>query len=167
MQSCSQDLTEAITKIQEGLFVKSLFQGAERSDTVTDPRQPVSKPAASEWHRFLDELSHLCQFKVAGEDVTSVAAQASGDDTVFWIVSNTGAQAEVRRSHLEWIIVRLSSISTSIPWETERVTENVSECIFTESVRLSSTRIHNYRTTLASRLKKINSTLSPGDDQGE
>lgn len=164
-------MSDLIKKVQEGLFVKSLIQHAQPDHALSYGRPSSGdQPVVVSWHRFLDELCHLCQFKRGGDDITAMAAQQRQNGTVFWIATNTGIEPESdekrqnRRRHLTWIV---RTISTQNGWSQSQAQSNASELVFAEAVRQAPQRIENYRHRLSSLVKMIQDELENGNERGK
>lgn len=79
-------------------------RGAHRPDLVAD--RGLDGPTKL-WRNFLDQLCWLCDWEAGGDTVTSVAAQRTIEQPVFWIASNSKYRHKAR-DHLMWLFDRLN-----------------------------------------------------------
>lgn len=116
----------------------------------------------TDWHRSLDSLSWLCDFKCGGSTVTSIAVQQLARSSKFWISTN---EHHTRQSsaHLELVLAGLARLRGASASSTERVREH----ILTQSIRLSRLRVNNYCRRLANYIDAVQASGSDSSDTGQ
>lgn len=63
-------------------------------------------------HRFLDNLSWLCDYRTGGRTVSSIAVEETPQGPIYWLAANESPDKKVR-DHLERILQQLDSLASS------------------------------------------------------
>jgi OTT_1508-like deaminase len=63
-------------------------------------------------HRFLDNLSWLCDYRTGGRTVSSIALEETPQGPIYWLAANQSPNKKVR-DHLERILQQLESLASS------------------------------------------------------
>ena len=98
---------------------------------------PRSKPRRTAWHRFLDDLSYLCDAETGGKSVSSIAVQQNDDMLVFWISANGGLRRACQ--HLRWSLKQLAGCNYSQISAAETRAE-----LLGKTTEMSSRKVRNY-----------------------
>jgi hypothetical protein len=129
-----------------------------RTLTPSFGTRPVAK---TNWHRFLDYLSWLCDSKCGGQTVISIAVEWFEGTTKFWIASN-GADIDRHVAHLESLLAHLVGIQTASDQALEAATRDM----FAESITFNRLRVHDYTRKLRRYMKCIETEVCDVDDRG-
>lgn len=143
--SCTEENSQAenvVRCLHDHILAKELVQHVTVEHVISylEPGTGVPfKPQQTSWHRFLDELCHLCDFKNGGKTVRSVAVEsASNGDNIFWAAS-TYTDSAVFESHVKALLEELKKLVTR-----ESRTEQAAMAINDLSVNKASRRIKVY-----------------------
>ena len=129
-----------------------------RTLTPSFESRPVGK---TNWHRFLDYLSWLCDSKCGGRTVISIAVEWSGMTSKFWIASN-GADIDRHAEHLRSLLAQLVGLQTASDHTLEAATRD----IFAESITFNRLRVHDYTRKLRRYMKCVEAEVCSVDDRG-
>ena len=99
----AQDLDTVASDLYDSLFLQSLLQHASRSCSGSVHNVDARVDERSEWHRFLDGLCFLCDFKRAGKSVVSIGVEQGTGAAIFWITTTEFYQ-ESTECHLREIL---------------------------------------------------------------
>jgi hypothetical protein len=113
------------------------------------------------WHRFLDYLSWLCDSKCGGQTVISIAVEWSEATSKFWIASN-GANVDRHVAHLKPLLARLAGLQTASDQALEAATRD----IFAQSITFNRLRVHDYTRKLRRYMECVKAEICGGDDRG-
>ena len=102
------------------------------------------------WHKYLDQLSWLCDHKSGGQTVSSIAVQATAQGPFYWLAANLDPSTRAL-SHLEYILRELGGLHTLSPDEQQMV----EDAIVAQSISLSSERVKNYSRWLCKSVDSI------------
>lgn len=116
----------------------------------------------TDWHRSLDSLSWLCDFRCGGCTVTSIAVQQIARLSKFWISTN-GPYIGRSSKHLDLVLTGLARLRGALAIDMEKVREH----ILTESIRLSRVRVNNYCQRLANYIDAVEASGSDSSDTGQ
>lgn len=152
----SQDPSELYDDFYDTLFIQCLLQHAStsqfHSQSLSTPRKtPIIR---SDWHRFLDYLCFLCDWKCGGRGVAALGAEKAAVGTIFWLATTTTspeAQDEIQ-SHVSDIIGLLNQSIHRTTMKTGLITE-----IAQLSIARSYTRVRHYRRRLGSLIEAVRS----------
>jgi hypothetical protein len=87
----AQDLDTVASNLYNSLFLQILLQHASslHSESAHSAHSADARDdGRSEWHRFLDGLCFLCDFKRAGKSVVSIGVEQGTGRAIFWITTN-------------------------------------------------------------------------------
>lgn len=129
-----------------------------RTLTPSFGSRPVRK---TNWHRFLDHLSWLCDSKCGGQTVISIAVEWSGRTSKFWIASNS-AGVDRHVAHLKSILAKLLGLQAASDQALEAATRD----IFAESITFNRLRVHDYTRKLRRYVECVKAEVCSGDDRG-
>lgn len=62
-------------------------------------------------HRFLDDLSWLCDYRTGGRTVSSIAVEETPQGPIYWLAANESPRKKVR-DHLKRILQQLESLAS-------------------------------------------------------
>ena len=128
-------------------------------------RLPIEANCSAEsaqWHRFLDHLSWLGDYKAGGQTVTSIAAEKHTLGTTFWVANNCLQTAMVVK-HLKWVLAKLQQLID----EPTSVTV-IQQDIAVRSISFSYRRVASYKRhfyVFAQRRKSLQKS-GPGSNPG-
>jgi hypothetical protein len=137
-----------------------LYNALTLMRTLTPAFGPRPVPKTN-WHRFLDYLSWLCDSKCGGQTVISIAVERFEGTAKFWIASNS-ADIDRHAAHLESLLAHLVGIQTASDQALEAATRD----IFEESITFNRLRVHDYTRQLRRYMKFIETEVCSIDDQG-
>lgn len=141
----AQDLDTVASDLYDSLFLQSLLQHASRSHSESAHSADARVDEQSDWHRFLDGLCFLCDFKRAGKSVVSIGVEQGTCGAIFWITTTERYQ-ESTECHLREILHLL----------TKRSGESSSGCLtVAEVTRHSVERSKNRISDYAKRLERL------------
>jgi hypothetical protein len=138
---------------------KLLYNALTLMRTLTPsfgPR-PVRK---TNWHRFLDYLSWLCDSKCGGQTVISIAVEWFEGTARFWIATN-GPDIDRHVAHLESLLAHLVGIQTASDQALEAATRD----IFADSITFNRLRVHDYSRKLRRYMECIEAEVLSVDDR--
>ncbi|KAJ8610790.1 hypothetical protein MRB53_038341 [Persea americana] len=107
----------------------------------------------TEWHRFLDNLSWLCDSHRGGDTVSSIGVSQEPNIHTFWLAMNRPRLAS--EAHLVDLLAMLRKCAGTDVKQSE-----IEEAMFAKCVGFSSQRIYNYRRILVDLVKGANRQLS-------
>jgi hypothetical protein len=61
------------------------------------------------WHKFLDQISWLCDYESGGKTVSAIAVQATPQGPTYWLSTNSDPTTKAL-PHLEWVLRRLANL---------------------------------------------------------
>jgi hypothetical protein len=106
----AQDLDTVTSDLYDSLFLQSLLQHASRSHSESAHSADARVDERSDWHRFLDGICFLCDFKRAGKSVVSIGVEQGTGGAIFWITT-TELYQESTECHLREILHLLTKRS--------------------------------------------------------
>ena len=109
-------------------------------------------PKQNKWHKFLDNLAWLADYKIGGETVTAIAVEYTTNPT-FWIACNNHLSPAALQ-HIQRILSDLDQEASS---DTESASQLIRK-IARESVVLSWARVKDYG-------RRLKATMAAIDDQ--
>jgi hypothetical protein len=119
--------------------------------------RPVRK---TNWHRFLDYLSWLCDSKCGGQTVISIAVESFEGTARFWIASN-GAGVDRHVAHLKSLLARLAGLQTA----SHQGLEAAIQYLFEESITFNRLRVHDYTRKLRRYVELVEAEVCSDDDR--
>lgn len=134
----AQDLDTVTSDLYDSLFLQSLLQHASRSHSESAHGADARDDERSDWHRFLDGLCFLCDFKRAGKSVVSIGVEQGTGGAIFWITTTEFYQKSTE-CHLREILHLLTKRSDEFSSGDLTVAE-----ITRHSVERSKDRILDY-----------------------
>lgn len=138
-QSSSQvkrDFYNSITAL--ALIQHGHYENPTNNETKPWPYTRLTDP----WHRYLDELCHLCQNHKA-EAVVPIAVEGSAGSATFWTALTKG-NPDSLVSHLSWLLMTLRDAHVQGQLETRPTMTAVCEEIARRSIERSGKRVGNY-----------------------
>lgn len=114
----------------------------------------------TDWHRFLDYLSWLCDSKRGGQTVTSIAVEWSEGTAKFWIANNS-AHIDRQIAHLNSVLANLAALRSPSDDALEAATRDV----FARSITFSRSRVHNYTRKLRQYVVCVEAQICSDGDQ--
>lgn len=127
--------------------------------TLTPSFEPHAV-AKTDWHRFLDYLSWLCDSKCGGRTVTSIAVEWSEGAARFWVARN-GATTGRHVAHLESLLASLVGLNT----DSDDTLEAATRSVFVSSIDLSNSRVHNYTRHLRRHVACVERQICSDEDK--
>jgi hypothetical protein len=121
------------------------------------------------WRDFLDSICFICDSKTGGDTVTSVGAEQTNDNTIFWMASNSKPGSKLTmnaQKHLSDILYMLRDIES----DSNTSSDDLHRKIYEHCVGFSSMRIKTYRKRISDalmKLMKLSKATSESDDEGE
>ena len=115
--------------------------------TLTSTQGGRSTPHRGAWHRFLDDLSSLCDSAPGGRTVVSIAVEDSSSHLRFWIAANSGQIKACEQ--LAWVLQNLCQLNSS---QTYNSAASESE-ILRHTAYFSRRKIRNYQRWLRSYVR--------------
>jgi hypothetical protein len=89
-------------------------------------------------HRFLDNLSLLCDYRTGGRTVSSIAVEETPQGPIFWLAANESPDKKLK-DHLERILQQLESLVSSA-----QESSVVELAIRRQSIQLSREKVKHY-----------------------
>ncbi|PIA97955.1 hypothetical protein CB0940_05371 [Cercospora beticola] len=161
----SSESESVVQRLHDHIVAKDLVQhvAVEHVTSYLKPGTGVPfKPQQTTWHRFLDELCHLCDFKGGGKTVRSIAVEnTSSSGTIFWAASTytDSAAFEQHLLALLGVLKRLSARNSR--------TEETAAAINDLSVDKASGRIKVYSALFIESanqaIRKLSTSTAPAD----
>jgi hypothetical protein len=102
------------------------------------------------WHKFLDQISWLCDYKKGGTTVSSIAVQATIQGPTYWLAANSNPSA-MAKPHLEWVLGELTNLHNLSPDQLQIVEDE----IVARSIAFSSEKIKTYGRLLCKSIKFV------------
>lgn len=115
----------------------------------------------TDWHRFLDYLCWLCDYKRGGQTVTSIATEQTARASIFWIASN-GNDIDQPATHLDLILTHLGRLREA----SESEAYEIAYRIYTESITFSRLRVHDYCQKLKRCIAVVEAKICDASDRG-
>jgi hypothetical protein len=137
----AQDLDTVASNLYNSLFLQILLQHASslHSESAHSAHSADARDdGRSEWHRFLDGLCFLCDFKRVGKSVVSIGVEQGTGRAIFWITTKELYQ-ESTECHLREILYLLTKRSDGFSSRCLTVAE-----VTRHSVERSKNRISDY-----------------------
>jgi len=131
-------------------------RGAQKCPPISDPS---SDDMSELWHKFLDHLSWVCDYKKGGVTVSAIAAQSTPAGPIFWLAANKNPARKVIL-HLEWVLVRLESAHDASSQKLEELGREITH----QCIEFSRNRVKEYGKRLCNLIRKSYSHM--GDPSG-
>ena len=109
------------------------------------------------WHRFLDQLSWICDYEPGGDTVSSIAAQTTPDGPVFWLAANKDPALKAL-PHLLWVLEKLENSYEISPLEIEELEDEIT----TRCIEFGKNKVRNYGRRLRSITNKVAESFEEG-----
>jgi hypothetical protein len=123
-------------RFYEPLVLLRILEPTRGSRKHEMPVESTDESFEKSTHKFLDNLSWLCDYRTGGRTVSSIAVEETPQCPIYWLAANESPNKEVR-DHLEWILQHLESLASSPP-------EEVELAIRRQSIRFSREKVKNY-----------------------
>jgi len=121
-------------------------RGAQKCPSILDP----SSDGMSElWHKFLDHLSWVCDYKGGGVTVSAIAAQSTPAGPIFWLAANRNP-ARKAVPHLEWVLAQLESAHSASSQELEELERVITR----RCIEFSRSRVKDYGRQLCINIRR-------------
>ncbi|KAM3422067.1 hypothetical protein BST61_g2443 [Cercospora zeina] len=159
--STQAEVEDAVRLLHDHIVAKELVQyvAVEHVTSFIRPGTGIPfKPEQKTWHRFLDEICHLCDFKSGGKTVRSIAVEnASNGDVIFWAASIYTDSAAFK-AHLETLLEELKSLVSR-----KNRTEETATAVHDLSMGKASARIRVYSALFVESADQAINKLSGGE----
>lgn len=120
---------------------------------LSEGRDPKEKM----WHRYLDSLSRLADYRPGGKTVTSIVPEKTPNGPKYWIASNSDPEGKAYQ-HVRWV---LSKLETAIAVPSSEL-QAFSDSISRRSIQHGWRKIREYRQRLAKVVEKARHPSSSG-----
>ena len=149
-------------RFYEPLILLSILEPTRGSSNSHGTPDSSSDGHQDFWHKFLDQLSYLCDYQQGGTTVSAIAAQDTPTGSTFWLAANA-ASLQKALPHLEWVLRALESLHDASPTELDEVEEQ----IFTRCIEFSADKVKNYSRRLCGEFGRATDLLgSPAAQSG-
>lgn len=153
------DVGTTVKDFYDNLFVQCLLQHAATARERSDRAGTHSglREIRSPWHKFLDKLCFLCDWRPAGKSVVAIGAQKLNQDVIFRLCGQTSHLQEAV-PHLEEVLASLvSALGLS---DDDRLSK--SAMIAANAIARSEEKICSYHERLCRVLPKPGTPLDDG-----
>ena len=151
----NQDPDELYADLFDSLFVQCLLQHSSMSASYARRPPKSDNPTAirSNWHRFMDNLCFLSDWKCGGKGVTALGAQKKALKTVFWLATTT-----TNPDHQDDILAHLEDIFGLLKQSLDanaRVRASIATKIAQLSILHSPQRVNHYGRKLSKLIDTV------------
>jgi hypothetical protein len=137
-------------RFYEPLVLLSILQPARGERAFnTDPTYNKTDPGRL-WHKFLNQISWLCDYKRGGRTVSSVAVQATAPGPTYWLAANSNPVPKAL-PHLEWLLRELANLQALLPDQLQMVEDE----IVTRCISFSAAKVKFYGRQLDKSIKCV------------
>lgn len=114
-----------------------------------------SEPKRTAWHRFLDDLSWLCDTELGGKSTVSIAVEEKSDRLMFWVAAN-GKHIRALEQ-LIWLLPKLRDLHDNSTLSQSSVVNEIVE----RTAVISCRKIRNYHKHLRRNIEEAETSESP------
>jgi hypothetical protein len=96
----------------EPLVLLRILEPTRGSRKHEMPLESTDGSFQTRFHRFVDDLSWLCDYRTGGRTVSSIAVEDTPQGPIYWLAANESPDKKVK-DHLERILQQLESLASS------------------------------------------------------
>jgi len=152
-----ESYVDILRRFYEAAVTLSILGPVANAQRTRSDLRMNGKASRPPWHKFLDHLCWLCDYKCGGKTVSSIAVSQADSDTVFNLTTNNQPTARAV-DHLNWVLEQLKSLRGISDYEGLEVEHE----IFGRSIQLSRKRVQDYAKRLRKHSRKAKSSLDRG-----
>ena len=150
----TQNVDDAVVDLKRCLLVKRMTQFIPNEKKNSEDMELVRATQEGHrplWHRYVDKLCCLCQFKPAGDAVVSIGAEDFEGCMRLWLATNNPKTTPKALRLLRHILIKLKEASVGKEEDLDKLSEEICRM----SLALSPAKINNYRSSLRRQVQRI------------
>ena len=150
----TQNVDDGVVDLKRCLLVKRMTQfipSEKKNSEDLELVRATQEGHQSLWHRYVDKLCCLCQFKPAGDAVVSIGAEDFEGCMRLWLATNNSKTTPKALRLLCHILIKLKEASVAKGEDLDKLSEEICRM----SLALSPAKINNYRSSLCRQVQRI------------
>ena len=144
-------------RFYEPLILLRILDPTRGEQSTRPTSEPKEQSLEEKWHKFLDQLSWVCDSETGGDTVSAIAAQKTPGGPVFWLAANSNPASKAL-PHLRWVLKQLESIHDPSPPEIEKLEDDIT----TRCIEFSKNKVRNYGGRLRCNVRKVEELFEKG-----
>jgi len=144
-------------RFYEPLILLRILDPTRGDQSTRSASEPKEQSQEELWHKFLNQLSWVCDSEPGGVTVSAIAAESTPEGPIFWLAANKDPAFKAL-PHLRWVLEQLDSIHKLSPPEIEKLEDDITmRCI-----EFSKNKVKNYGNRLRCSIRKVEELFENG-----